>query len=326
MHTPTSPSRRRSSGPARSSRPAGFTLIELLVVISIIALLIGILLPALGAARNTARDLSCLSNQRQVGLAVTIYATDNKEHFVPYREPFSSSNRYWPPRLVNEGYIIDDVFRCPRFEEGAAWEPPADNAGNPYEVGSNQYMDNDAWLSIHYGMNTSNVGTIQRRTNMGGNVPYVLGTGANQITLTPKTDDFVSPTTTYYLMDAMNSSVGVPAASIGGRGGGAAPPGNNEVVPVLGGTNYVWDNAQAAAGNGGGNGKPHARHNGVAINITYADGHSASLPIPGASDAVTSRTMALIYSDDVLGNALSSPENGWTETNKAMPGTAYRAP
>ncbi|HLP84227.1 MAG TPA: prepilin-type N-terminal cleavage/methylation domain-containing protein [Phycisphaerales bacterium] len=67
-------------------RTHAFTLIELLVVIAIIALLIGILIPALGKARTTARNLKCLAQVREMGSAMTLYANDNKSAF-PVKPP-----------------------------------------------------------------------------------------------------------------------------------------------------------------------------------------------------------------------------------------------
>ncbi len=61
----------------------GFTLIELLVVISIIALLVGILLPALGAARKSAQNMQCLSNLRQIGIGNWAYSFESKDLLPP---------------------------------------------------------------------------------------------------------------------------------------------------------------------------------------------------------------------------------------------------
>jgi len=78
----------------RLTRSHGFTLIELLVVIAIIAILAAILFPVFARAREKARQNTCLNNQRQIAIAISMYVQDNNEKYFP------DSGQSWANYLV----------------------------------------------------------------------------------------------------------------------------------------------------------------------------------------------------------------------------------
>ena len=124
-----------------SSRRA-FTLIELLVVIAIIAILAGMLLPALARAKEYGRRIACINNLRNLGMSVIMYGDENEGKFPPQRGPEAGR---WPSAL-SAYYKNLKILRCPNDfvakHQGSDTNHPANMADRSYIMnGFNDYFN-----------------------------------------------------------------------------------------------------------------------------------------------------------------------------------------
>ena len=141
-----------------SSGRRAFTLLELLVVIGIIALLVGILLPSLNAAREDAKTVKCLSNLRQLGLAASMYCNANGGSYPPAFwktvKPGASTDYNWDftvdrngadvtiePGVLWAGQTSLEVQQCPSYDgkSGTPTDPYTGYNYNTTFIGHGQF-------------------------------------------------------------------------------------------------------------------------------------------------------------------------------------------
>ncbi len=145
MNSPAS----RTDGTSRPAALRAFTLIEMLVVIAIIAILAALLLSSLANAKAKASSIKCLNNNKQLGLSLTMYASDHNDSFPARRE----SPEAWMTMLLPY-YKVPDILKCPA--DTYPWIPGLDLTNKLLVQRSYIINGFNDWFQVHLSTNDYN--------------------------------------------------------------------------------------------------------------------------------------------------------------------------